>query len=57
MMHPCEELLILKSLVKMYEIAMSSNEKDLMFQISVDIAESAEQLEKLSMDLANTVPL
>ena len=56
-MHPCEELLILKSLVKMYEIAMSSNEKDLMFQISVDIAESAEQLEKLSMDLANTVPL
>lgn len=48
-----EELLILKSLVKMYETAMAKNDAVLMMEISVDIAESAEKLEQASVDNAN----
>jgi hypothetical protein len=48
-----EELLILKSLVKMYEVAMAKNDSVLMMEISVDIAESAEKLEQASVDNAN----
>lgn len=49
-----EELLILKALTKMYETALASNNKLLMMQIAVDIAESAEKLEQHSVDNANT---
>lgn len=48
-----EELLILKSLIKMYEVAMAKNDPVIMLQISVDIAESAEKLEQHSCDHAN----
>ena len=48
-----EELLILKSLVKMYEVALAKNDAVLMMEISVDIAESAEKLEQASVDNAN----
>jgi hypothetical protein len=48
-----EELLILKSLIKMYETALSSGDPVIMLQISVDIAESAEKLEQLTCDHAN----
>ena len=54
MINLAEELLILKSLVKMYEIALANNEKVLLMQIAVDIAESAEKLEQRSVDNANT---
>lgn len=53
MINLSEELLILKSLVKMYEIALAKNDTLLMMQISVDIAESAEKLEQASVDNAN----
>lgn len=49
-----EELLILKSLVKMYEIALANNDKTLIMEIAVDIAESAEKLEQASVDNANS---
>jgi hypothetical protein len=49
-----EELLILKALTKMYEIALSGNDKVLMMEIAVDMAESAEKLEQHSVDNANT---
>lgn len=48
-----EELLILKTLVRMYDEALKKNDSLLMMQISVDIAESAEKLEQLSVDNAN----
>lgn len=48
-----EELLILKALVKMYEIAMAKSDNVLMMEISVDIAESAEKLEQFSVDNTN----
>jgi len=53
MINLSEELLILKSLIKMYEIALANNEKVLLMQIAVDIAESAEKLEQRSVDNAN----
>lgn len=49
-----EELLILKSLTKMYETALAKNDKVLMMEIAVDMAESAEKLEQHSVDNANT---
>lgn len=49
-----EELLILKALIKMYETALAKNDKVLMMEIAVDIAESAEKLEQNSVDNANT---
>ena len=54
MINLAEELLILKSLVKMYEIALANNDKVLTMEIAVDIAESAEKLEQRSVDNANT---
>jgi hypothetical protein len=54
MINLAEELLILKSLVKMYEIALAQNDKVLIMEIAVDIAESAEKLEQRSVDNANT---
>ena len=38
----------------MYEAALAANDKLLMMQIAVDIAESAEKLEQHSVDNANT---
>lgn len=52
-MNLVEELLILKSLIKMFEIALSKNEKLLIMEIAVDIAESAEKLEQYAIDNAN----
>jgi hypothetical protein len=54
MINLAEELLILKALVKMYETALAGNDKVLMMEIAVDIAESAEKLEQRSVDNANT---
>jgi hypothetical protein len=53
MMTLTEELLILKSLIKMYETAIAKSDPVIMLQISVDIAESAEKLEQASCDYAN----
>ena len=54
MINLAEELLILKSLIKMYETALAQNDKVLIMEIAVDIAESAEKLEQRSVDNANT---
>ena len=54
MINLAEELLILKTLIKMYETALAGNDKVLMMEISVDIAESAEKLEQRSVDNANS---
>lgn len=48
-----EEFLILKTLIRMYDEALRSNDAMLMMQVSVDIAESAEKLEQASVDHAN----
>jgi hypothetical protein len=53
MINLAEELLILKTLVKMYETALAQNDKVLLIKIAVDIAESAEKLEQRSVDNAN----
>jgi hypothetical protein len=39
MINLTEELLILKTLTKMYETALANNDKVLMMEIAVDIAE------------------
>jgi len=54
MINLTEELLILKTLIKMYETSLANNDKVLMMEIAVDIAESAEKLEQRSVDNANT---
>ena len=54
MINLAEELLILKTLVKMYETALAGNDKVLMMEVAVDIAESAEKLEQRSVDNANS---
>jgi len=54
MINLAEELLILKALIKMYETALAANDKVLVMEIAVDIAESAEKLEQRSVDNANT---
>ena len=48
-----QEYLILKMLMRMYDDALKKANAIQMLEISVDIAESAEKLEKLSCDLAN----
>jgi hypothetical protein len=48
-----EEFLLLKILITMYDEALKNNNAELMMQISVDIAESAEKLEQASVDNAN----
>ena len=53
MIYLTEELLILKTLVRMFDEALKKNDALLMMQISVDIAESSEKLEQLSVDNAN----
>ena len=54
-MNLTEELLILKSLLKMFETAMAQSDAVLMMQIAVDIAESAEKLEQHAVDNANKI--
>jgi hypothetical protein len=54
MINLAEELLILKTFVKMYETALAQNDKVLIMEIAVDIAESAEKLEQRSVDNANS---
>ena len=48
-----EEYLILKTLMRMYDEALRKNDHMLLMEIAVDIAESAEKLEQLSVDHAN----
>ena len=48
-----QEYLILKMLMRMYDDALKKDNALQMLEISVDIAESAEKLEKLSCDHAN----
>ena len=48
-----EEFLILKSLLRFYDEALKSADAVLMMEIAVDIAESAEKLEQLSVNNAN----
>jgi hypothetical protein len=48
-----EELLILKTLIRMYDEALSKGDPVIMLEISVDIAESAEKLERASCDYIN----
>jgi len=52
-MNIAEELLILKALTKMFELAMAKSDAVLMMEIAVDIAESAEKLEQHAVDHAN----
>jgi len=48
-----EEFLILKLLSKMYDDALRRNDLTQMLEISVDIAESAEKLEQMTVDHIN----
>jgi hypothetical protein len=48
-----EEFLILKLLCKMYDEALKSANLTQMLEISVDIAESAEKLEQMTVDHIN----
>jgi hypothetical protein len=48
-----EEFLILKLFCKMYEDAMQRKDYTQMLELSVDIAESAEQLEQQTVDFIN----
>ena len=48
-----EEFLILKLLCKMYDDALNRKDFTQMLEISVDIAESAEKLEQLTVDHIN----
>jgi hypothetical protein len=50
-----EELLILKMTVKGYEEALAKSDVQIMMELAVDIAESAEKLEKLTFDHANKI--
>ena len=54
MINLAEELLILKTLVKMYENALTKNNKLAMIQIAVDISESADKLEQHSVNNVNS---
>ena len=48
-----EEFLILKLFCKMYEDAMQRKDYTQMLELSVDIAESAELLEQMTVDHIN----
>ncbi len=48
-----EEFLILKLLCKMYDESLKSANATQMLELSVDIAESAEKLEQLTVDYIN----
>lgn len=54
MMTLTEEFLILKTLIRMYDEALKKGDGLVMMEIAVDIAESSEKLEQLSVDYANT---
>ena len=53
MMHLTQEFLTLKTLIRMYDEALSKGDPVILLELSVDIAESAEKLEQLSCDHAN----
>ena len=53
MMKITEEFLILKLLCKMYDESLKSANATQMLELSVDIAESAEKLEQLTVDYIN----
>jgi hypothetical protein len=48
-----EEFLILKVLTRMYHEAMVAKNPTQMLEISVDIAESADKIEQMTMDYIN----
>lgn len=48
-----DEFHVLRTLVRSYDDALKSNNAVQMMEIAVDIAESAEKLEQLSVDHAN----
>ena len=48
-----EEFLILKVLIRMYHEAMVAKNPTQMLEISVDIAESADKIEQMTMDYIN----
>lgn len=48
-----EELLVLKMTIKCFEEALAKNDIELMLNISVDISDSAQKLEKKTFDHAN----
>jgi hypothetical protein len=48
-----EEFLILKLLMKMYDEALKGANATQMLELSVDIAESSEKLEQLTVDYIN----
>ena len=48
-----EEFLILKFLCKMYDEALKSSNATQMLELSVDIADSAEKLEQMTLDYIN----
>jgi hypothetical protein len=48
-----EEFLILRLLCKMYDDALHRNDYTQMLEICVDIAESAEKLEQMTVDHIN----
>jgi hypothetical protein len=48
-----EEFLILRLLCKMYDDALKGANATQMLELSVDIAESAEKLEQLTVDYIN----
>lgn len=52
MISATEELLILKSLVKMYEESIRKDDLWLAYQVSVDLSESAQKLSDLALDVA-----
>jgi hypothetical protein len=53
MMHLTQEFLTLKTLIRMYDEALSKGDPVILLELSVDIAESAEKLEQHSCDYAN----
>lgn len=53
MMHITQELLKLKTLIRMFDEALNKNDPVIILQLSVDIAESGEKLEQLACDHAN----
>jgi hypothetical protein len=48
-----EEFLILKLLCKMYDDSLTRKDYTQMLEISVDIADSAEKLEQMTVDFIN----
>jgi hypothetical protein len=48
-----EELLILRLLMKMYDESLKDKNPTQMLELSVDIAESAQKLEQMTVDYIN----